>query len=155
MKKIILLSFIASLLFVACKQNKGPKVYLYQVSLKTVNLKPILMEGEKSEELSLREIDTIRAKDDKDAYEQAYGRFCSSVLFLTMFDDGEGSFRTRPDRFKLENSEGKDIATTIELPNRKELEDDIWQRHIKLETMLHDKDSVKLARIEKAIQVRF
>ena len=156
MKKFILLFLPALLLTAACNKEKPSlNTYIYQETLRVVNNKPLLAEGEKAEDMTEKAPDTIRAKNDKAAYLQAYGRFCSSVLFHAMFNDESKAYTSYPDRFTLKNNKGENVAATVDLPDKKGEEDKIWQSHISLETMLHSNDSAKLERIKNAVQVRF
>lgn len=156
MKKIILLFFPALLLMIACNKEKpSTNTYLYQETLRVVNNKPLLAEGEKAEDMVEKAPDTIRAKSDEAAYLQAYGRFCSSVLFHEMYNDASKTYTSFPKRFTLVNSKGEDVIATLDLPDRKEREDKIWESHISLETTLHSNDSAKLEKVKNAVQVRF
>jgi len=157
MRKYIFLSVLVLLLFAACenKPDMRPKAYTYQVVMHVMNNSKVLLDGEERVKEWLREPDTLMMVNDTTAYLDAYRRLCSYKVFYSTLNE-EGSEKTvYPGKFILKNSAGTDIVATLDLPDRREKEDKIWQNTLDFERRYHKNDSVKLVRLEKAEQPRF
>ncbi len=157
-KHNLLFAIVSLLLLTTACQNKNqintPAKYVYQETVKLVNNKPILLEGEEAETLVQRTPDTIEASNDEAAYLTAYGRLCASSLFYAMLNEDRSTHLSYPQSFTLTDSKGTDIVPTIDFPDRKAKEDKIWQTHLDLEKTINKKDSVRLNKLAEAIQVR-
>lgn len=157
MRKYILVSFVVMLILAACesKPDNRPKTYTYQVVMAEVNNKVVLVGEEPAKEEWTREPDTLMVVNDTTAYLDAYRRLCSYKVFYVTLNEENSPKSVYPVKFILKNSAGKDVIETMDMPDRKEREDKIWQNTLDFERRYYGADSVKLARLERAEQPRF
>jgi hypothetical protein len=144
MKKPILLSISILLFLLSSCSNK--KEYKY---IEIVEEKQLLGSGTDTKE---KDEKIIKAENDSIAYLDAYEDFCISVKVNKDMKEAMGSSAYLPLRFKLINEEGVNIANTIAIAGKEELEKEIESRIFSMKNTI--KESVDKGKEERLQELK-